>query len=188
MEGAGEFLKRKSLTGADLVHAMSYDLMPSVCIGISGSNRTRRFLSPFFARLVTTNELLPPGAWCLLTPDHSESLEPFAHTISDNRSPRMARRAWLAAHKKNAALEPGKAAPTVSLLRPRAMAEAICFSIPAQDFSYHVPHSWSRISIHDFRVDRRIGWSSPTADQSLHVQAKLPPQATAASIASHINF
>ena len=28
--------------------------------------------------------LLPPGAWCLLTPDHSESLEPFAHTISDN--------------------------------------------------------------------------------------------------------
>ena len=53
---AGELLKRKSLAGAGLVHAMSYDLMPSVRIGISGSNMARLFLSPIFARLVTSNE------------------------------------------------------------------------------------------------------------------------------------
>ena len=117
--------------------------------------------------------LLPPGAWCLLTPDHSESLEPFAHTISDNMLHSVPPAAWLAAHNQNAALELGKAAPTVSLLRPRTMDDAICVSIPVQDFSYHVPHSWSHISIHDFCVDRRIGWSSPTADQSLHIAAQV---------------
>ena len=44
VEGAGEFLKRKSLTGADLVHAMSYDLIPSVRIGISGQQQDSAIL------------------------------------------------------------------------------------------------------------------------------------------------